>query len=469
MVGAPDAAVDVAPRPSPREDQIAVTALSFHMRSGIDGTIDVSMTDLGGRPVVLARSSSERRRGALGRQDGEGLAAAARLALRQRTAFVMVLSSSGADVSEGVDALHGWGRAAAAIAACSGVVPLLAGLTGPALSGPALMLGLCDAVVMTAEAFAYVSGPSMVEQFTGVSVTPATLGGVGVHARSSGLCALESDNPLETLADVFSYLPPHTDAAAPATETDDPWDRSAPELRAIVPARATASYDVREVVRVVADHQDLLELWARWAPQLVTGFSRIDGHAVGVVANQPRSLAGTLDIAASQKGARFVRLCDAFNLPIVTFVDTPGFLPGKDLEWRGMIRHGAGLVFAYAEATVPRLAVILRKAMGGAYIAMDSKGLGSTLCLAWPGAQPAVMGAREAVGILRRAAGPDERAELEVAYRDRFLAPWEAAERGYVDMVIDPADTRRELARALRQVSDRRERLVGRKHDAGPV
>jgi acetyl-CoA carboxylase carboxyltransferase component len=446
-----------------------VSALSFHMRSGIDGTIEVSMTDLGGRPVVLARSSSDRRRGALGREDGEGLAAAARLAQRQRTAFVLVLSSSGADVSEGVDALHGWGRAAAAIAACSGVVPVLAALTGPALSGPALMLGLADAVVMTSDAFAYVSGPSMVEQFTGVSVTPAALGGVAMHARSSGLCALESDDPLEALAEIYSYLPPHTDAPAPVVESDDPWDRAAPELRDIVPARDNASYDVRDVITAVADHGDLLELWSRWAPQLVTGFSRVAGHPVGVVANQPRSLAGTLDIAASQKGARFVRLCDAFNLPIVTFVDTPGFLPGKDLEWRGMIRHGAQLAFAYAEATVPRLAVTLRKSMGGAYIVMDSKGLGSTLCLAWPGAQPAVMGARGAVQILHRRSGPEERAELEAAYGERFLTPWEAAERGYFDMVIDPADTRKELARALLQVADRREHLVGRKHDVGPM
>jgi acetyl-CoA carboxylase carboxyltransferase component len=439
------------------------------MRSGIDGTIDVSMSDLGGRPVVLARSSSERRRGALGRADGESLAAAARLALRQRTAFVMVLSSSGADVSEGVDALHGWGKAAAAIANCSGIVPILAAVTGPVLSGPALMLGLCDAVVMGPDAVAFVSGPSMVAQFTGVSVSPAILGGVEVHARSSGLCAIESNAPLDALADIFGYLPQHNDLAAPMVECDDPGDREAPELREMVPARDSASYDVRDVVTTVADHQDLLELWPRWAPQLVTGFSRIGGFPVGVVANQPLSLAGTLDIAASQKGARFVRFCDAFNLPIVTFVDTPGFLPGKDLEWRGMIRHGAELVFAYAEATVPRLAVTLRKAMGGAYIVMDSKGLGSTLCLGWPGAQPAVMGARGAVQILHRSATDEERVAFEADYSARFLAPWEATERGYFDMIIDPADTRRELYRALVTLSTRRERLVGRKHDAGPM
>jgi acetyl-CoA carboxylase carboxyltransferase component len=440
-----------------------------NLRAGVNGSIDVSVTDVGGRTVVLARSSSDRRRGAIGRQDGESLAAAARLALRQRTAFVMELASSGADVSEGVDALHGWGTAAAAIASCSGIVPILAAVTGPVLSGPALMLGLCDAVVMNPDAVALVSGPAMVAQFTGVRVSLGELGGVGIHSRSSGLCALESEEPLDAIADILGYLPQHTDEPAPFVETDDPPDRVAEELRDIVPARDSASYDVRDVVTTIADHEDLLELWPRWAPQLVTGFSRIAGFPVGVVANQPRSLAGTLDIAASQKGARFVRLCDAFNLPIITFVDTPGFLPGKDLEWRGMIRHGAELVFAYAEATVPRLGVILRKAMGGAYIVMDSKGLGNTLCMAWPGAQPAVMGARGAVQILHRSADDEQRHQLEDVYSARFLAPWEAADRGYVDMVIDPADTRRELSRALVNVSSRREQVVGRKHDAGPM
>jgi acetyl-CoA carboxylase carboxyltransferase component len=190
---------------------------------------------------------------------------------------------------------------------------------------------------------------------------------------------------------------------------------------------------------------------------------------VGVVASQPRALAGTLDIAASQKGARFVRLCDAFNLPIVTFVDTPGFLPGKDLEWRGMIRHGAELAFAYAEATVPRICVILRKAFGGAYIVMDSKGLGNDVCLAWPGAEIAVMGAPGAVQILHRRADEDRRRELEGEYRERFLTPWPAAERGFVDGVIDPADTRAVLTSTLAALVTKRERLSGRKHDGGPL
>jgi acetyl-CoA carboxylase carboxyltransferase component len=223
------------------------------------------------------------------------------------------------------------------------------------------------------------------------------------------------------------------------------------------------------VATALSDGHDVTELWARWSPQLVTAIGRIGGRSVGFVANQPQALAGTLDIAASQKGAKFVRFCDAFNLPLITLVDTPGFLPGKDLEWRGMIRHGAELAFAYAEATVPRVCVILRKAFGGAYIVMDSRGLGNDLCFAWPCAEIAVMGAQGAVQILYRDAAPDQRAELQDEYTERFLTPWEAAERGYVDEVIDPADTRSVVARALEALESSREHLPGRKHTVGPM
>jgi len=223
------------------------------------------------------------------------------------------------------------------------------------------------------------------------------------------------------------------------------------------------------VAAALADDHDVTELWSRWSPQLVTAIGRIGGRSVGFIANQPQALAGTLDIAASQKGAKFVRFCDAFNLSLVTLVDTPGFLPGKDLEWRGMIRHGAELAFAYAEATVPRVCVILRKAFGGAYIVMDSRGLGNDLCFAWPCAEIAVMGAEGAVQILHRRAAPEQRAELQAEYTERFLTPWEAAERGFVDEVIDPADTRSVVARALDALESSREHLPGRKHTIGPL
>jgi acetyl-CoA carboxylase carboxyltransferase component len=439
------------------------------VRAGIDGTVAVAVEVVDDRRVVHARTASDRRRGALAREDGESLARAAQLARESRVPLLIELASSGADVSVGLDALHGWGTAAAAVAACSGVVPVLAAAVGPVVSGPALLLGLSDLVVMSDAAVAFVSGPAMVEAFTGVRLTPQALGGAGVHATTSGVCALEAEDAMDGMAELLSFLPDHTDGEAPRVPTDDPVDRVTPDLRAVVPDHERASYDVRDVVSLVVDDGVVCELWRRWAPQIVTAFGRLGGRAVGVVANQPRALAGTLDIAASQKGARFVRLCDAFNLPILTFVDTPGFLPGKDLEWRGMIRHGAELAFAYAEATVPRMCVILRKAFGGAYIVMDSKGLGNDLCLAWPQAEIAVMGAPGAVQILHRRTSEEDRRTREDEYRERYLTPWPAAERGFVDQVVDPADTRRALAAGLRALSTKREVLRARKHEAGPL
>jgi acetyl-CoA carboxylase carboxyltransferase component len=421
---------------------------------------------------MVVRSASGHHRGALTRADGETIAEAARGALGERLPLVMVLSSSGSEVTEGIDALHGWGTAAAGLAACSGTVPILAGVTGAAISGPALLLGLADLTVMTPDAFAYVSGPDAVEAFTGVRVGLHDLGGASVHATSSGLCALvapEADDVLELLGSALAYLPDHADAEPPRVDTDDPVDRATPELADVIPAAASASYDVRQIVTSLADDGEMLELRARWAPQLVTALVSVAGMPVGVVANQPRALAGTLDIRASQKGARFVRFCDAFNLPIVTLVDTPGFLPGKDLEWRGMIRHGAELAFAYAEASVPRVCLVMRKAYGGAYIVMDSKGMGNDVCLAWPSAEIAVMGAQGAVQILHRGVDPVERRRLEDQYEAEFLTPWVAAERGFVDEVIDPADSRRELGHALSMLVSRRERLASRKHEAGPL
>jgi len=442
------------------------------IRRGVPGTVRAGIEELGGRPAMVVRSVSTRRRGALTLADGITLRDGAAAALALRIPLVVVLASSGADVSEGIDSLHGWGQAARAMAACSGTVPVVVVVTGPAISGPALLLGVADLVVMTSEAFAFVSGPAMVEEFTGVRIGLHQLGGVAMHARSSGLCAVEAATDTDAMAHVdnlLGHLPASTDEPAPVWDAGDPADRDVPLLREIIPARTTSSYDVRHIASAVADDGEVTELWGRWSPQLVTAFARIGGRPVGILANQPQALAGTLDIAASQKGARFVRLCDGFNLPLVTLVDTPGFLPGKDLEWRGMIRHGAELAFAYAEATVPRVCVILRKAFGGAYIVMDSKGLGNDLCFAWPGAEIAVMGAEGAVQILNRGTSPEQRIALQAAYSERFLTPWQAAERGFVDTVIDPAATRRVLGDALSTLGTLREHLPGRKHTVGPL
>jgi acetyl-CoA carboxylase carboxyltransferase component len=442
------------------------------IRAAVDGTLDARVDDHLGRAVMLVRSVSDRRAGALGLDDGDTIAAAARTARQSGMPLVLVLASSGADVHEGVDSLVGWGRAAKEIVECSGVIPVLAALTGPAVSGPALLLGLVDHVVMTADAYAYVSGPRMVRQMTGNVISTAGLGGSGTHQRSTGVAARVVASEAEVddaLADLLAYLPDSVDDEPPRWPCDDPVDRPTPEAGEVIPAGATASYDVRDVIRSLADEDELLELREHFAPNLVTGFVTIDGRPVGVVANQPSQLAGTLDIACSHKGARFVSFCDAFNIPLLTLVDTSGFYPGKDMEWRGMIRHGAQLAFAYARATVPRVGLTLRKSYGGAFIVMDSKTMGCDLHLAWPSAEIAVMGGKGAVSILHRGADVAEQDALVAAYEEEYLNPWVAAERGYIDAVIDPADTRAELAAAFEVLSTKQEKLRPRRHDNLPL
>jgi acetyl-CoA carboxylase carboxyltransferase component len=438
----------------------------------VPGAVRADVRELDGRLVVWIDVDASERQGALSTSSSSQIEAAAVLALHKRVPLVAVIRSSGADILEGFSALHGWGLAARAIADCSGVVPVLMIVDGPAVSGPALLIGLADLVVMTQTSYAFVSGPTMVAEFTGVTMDAEELGGATSHARYSGaatLVAPDLDTAVEMTAHMLSYLPTHNDEEPPRWPTDDPIDRDTSAAGALIPASSTGSYDVRDVMREIVDDGDLLELRARWATNVVTAFATIGGMPVGIVANQPVSLAGTLDIPASQKAARFVAFCDAFNLPIITLVDTPGFYPGKDLEWRGMIRHGAQLVFAYGRATVPRICVILRKSYGGAYIVMDSKKMGNDLCIAWPWAELAVMGAGQAAAILQRRATPDERAAFEADYAERLLNPYIAAERGFIDAVIEPAETRAVIGHALEVLVDKRERLQARPHDNTPL
>jgi acetyl-CoA carboxylase carboxyltransferase component len=449
-----------------------VRSVSLAIRARVPGSVRADVREIDGRDVVWVEVDAEDREGALSSTSSSQVQAAAELARTKRLPLVAVVRSSGVDIGEGFAALHGWGLAARAIADCSGLVPVVIIVDGPAVSGPALLIGLADLVVMTADSYAFVSGPTMVAEFTGVAIDADELGGAVTHARYTGAATLIADNldaAIEMTALLLSYLPSHNDDEPPLWPTDDPIERSTPEAGAIIPASSTGSYDVRDVIRAIADDGDLLELRSRWATNVVTVLTTIGGMPIGVVANQPMSLAGTLDIPASQKAARFVAFCDAFNLPIITLVDTPGFYPGKDLEWRGMIRHGAQLVFAYARATVPRIGVILRKSYGGAYIVMDSKKMGNDLCLAWPWAELAVMGAGQAAAILQRRATPEERAAFEADYAERLLNPYVAAERGYIDAVIDPAETRSIIGHALAMLADKRERLQPRPHDNTPL
>jgi acetyl-CoA carboxylase carboxyltransferase component len=442
---------------------------------------DAQLTELDGRPVSLFRLEGGKHRGAIGSAEGDVLARAVRLATDLHVPVVGVVATSGADVEEGVAALHAWGGIARALAAASGVVPTLLVVVGPAVSGPALLLGLVDVVVLTSDAFAYVTAPDAITAFTGVLVDRDSVGGVAVHQRRSGVASLvvdDEDHAMEAVRDVLAYLPRSSLDDPPRSARFDPVGRRCDEAARTVPQRANAAYDVRTVVTDVLDDGSFLELRPGFAANLVTGLGRLDGRAVGIVANQPAVRAGTIDVDASEKGARFVQWCDTFNISLVTFVDTPGFEPGRDLEWRGMIRHGAELVHAYAAATVPRLSVVTRKAYGGAYIVMDSKTLGSDWCAAWPASEIAVLGAKAAVEILHRrklttvddsGARAAATAALEAEYAGELLNPYRAAERGLVDEIITPAETRLALTRALDQLVTKRETASARRHANSPL
>jgi acetyl-CoA carboxylase carboxyltransferase component len=312
---------------------------------------------------------------------------------------------------------------------------------------------------------------------TGESISQEQLGGAAVHEGASGVATFVYDDEASCLDDVrylLSLLPPNNHELPPACETGDPPDRPCPRLLDIVPADPKKPYDMREVIAEVADRGEFMELQERWAPNIVCALARLGGRTAGIVASQPMCLAGVLDIRASDKAARFIQLCDAFNIPLVTLVDVPGFLPGTDQEHGGIIRHGARLLYAYCAATVPRVQVILRKAYGGAYIVMDSRSIGADVSFAWPGNEIAVMGPEAAVGILHRrelVAASDPAAlrdRLAASYRQRLMHPYYAAERGLVDDVIDPADTRAVVLRALDMLADKRAQPAPRKHGNPP-
>ncbi|MGQ0744654.1 MAG: acyl-CoA carboxylase subunit beta [Acidimicrobiales bacterium] len=427
-----------------------------------------TLEEIDGRQVATFRIEGGPHRGAIGPVEGETVERLIHQAGRLGVPVVGWLATSGAEVGAGIASLWAWGRLARALSAVSGVVPVIMVAHGPCLAGPSLLLGLADHVVMTRTATAFVSGPSAVADFTGVHTDPESLGGSQVHASVTGLASLVVDDEEEAawaVADLLSYLPANYLCPAPRGSADDPTGRDCQSAADALPSRATASYDVRLVLGDVFDAESLFEVRDACAPNVVTAYARLGGVSVGVVANQPQFKAGTLDIEASRKAARFVQACDAFGLPIITFVDCPGYHPGRDLEWQGMIRHGAQLVHAYAAATVPRLCVVLRKAFGGAYIVMDSRGLGNDVCFAWPGAEIAVMGAAGAVAVLegRRLAAISDgaeraarQAELELDYNARLCSPVAASRRGDVDEVIEPADTRRRLASALGALASKR-------------
>ena len=387
--------------------------------------------------------------------------------------------SGGARIQEGALSLAAYGDIFLRNTLYSGVVPQISVILGPSAGGAVYSPAITDFVFMVKDlGQMYITGPDVIKAVTGEDVTHEQLGGAASHATLSGVAHFVYDSEEECLAEVrhlLSYLPSNNLEDTPLVASHGTSSMPDPDLRYLVPDDTNRPYDVRDIIYRIVDHEEFLEVHQNFAPNVVVGFGRVEGRAVGLVGNQPAHLAGVLDINASTKAARFVRFCDCFNIPLVTLVDVPGFMPGVEQEHGGIIRHGAKLIFAYAEATVPKIAVITRKAYGGAYIVMSSKHLRSDVNLVWPSAEIAVMGADGAVNIIYReeiakAKNPDKkRQELVADYQEKFANPYVAASYGYVDDVIDPADTRLRIAKALEMLQNKRDTLPAKKHGNIPL
>ena len=394
------------------------------------------------------------------------------LALKMGAPIVGLNDSGGARIQEGVVSLAGYADIFLRNTLSSGVVPQISAIMGPCAGGAVYSPAITDFVFMVEGAsYMFVTGPDVIKTVTHEDVTKETLGGSVTHNSVSGVGHFMASNDgdcIRMIRELMTFLPQNNREDPPRTPTADPVDREDKELDSIVPAESNIPYDVKEVIRRVADDGYFFEVHAQFAQNIVVGFARLDGRTVGMVANQPAFLAGCLDIDSSVKGARFVRFCDAFNIPIVTFEDVPGFLPGTAQEFGGIIRHGAKLLYAFAEATVPKVTVITRKAYGGAYCVMGSKHLRTDVNFAWPSAEIAVMGADGAVNIIYRRDLADRETKI-AEYRDRFASPFVAAERGYVDDVIEPHETRPRLIRALRMLENKIDTMPRKKHGNIPL
>ncbi|MFV0522950.1 MAG: acyl-CoA carboxylase subunit beta [Acidimicrobiales bacterium] len=436
------------------------------------GTID-------GRKVFVFSQDFTINGGSLGEVFAEKLHKLMDLALSVGAPCIGLNDGAGARIPEGVVSLDGYGGIFYRNVQASGVVPQISVIMGPCAGGAVYSPAMTDFIFMVNEtSHMFITGPDVVKTVTGEEVTLEELGGAMSHSSRSGVANFVAGDEKAVLDEVrylLSFLPSNNIEDPPVFEAADDPARPCPSLIDLMPPSPNMPYDMKSVITEVADDGEFLEYHASWAKSILCGYIRLDGHPVGVVANQPMVLAGVLDIESSSKAARFVRTCDAFNIPLLTFVDVPGFLPGVDQEYGGIIRHGAKLLYAYCEATVPRIQVITRKAYGGAYVVMDSKSIGSDLSLAWPSAELAVMGPEGATDIVYRReiqAADDpaaRRTELIEEYKERFANPWIAAERGYVDAVIDPTDTRREVIAGFEMLRSKREELPKRKHGNVPL
>ncbi len=435
------------------------------------GTID-------GRPVFVFAEDFTVFGGSLGKVVADKICKILDLAIQTGAPVIGLKDSGGARIQEGVSSLDGYGRIFERNVRASGVIPQISVIMGPCAGGAVYSPALTDFVVQVDQtSHMFITGPDVIKTVTGEEVTMEDLGGAAAHASKSGVTHFvypSGKDALEAVRYLMSFLPSNNMENPPYYAPSDRKDRSDDSLDSLIPDESNQPYDMREVIETILDSGEFFEVHEQWARNIIVGFGRLDGHSVGIVANQPAVLAGTLDITASEKGARFVRFCDAFNIPILTFVDVPGFLPGVDQEHGGIIRHGAKLLYAYCEATVPRISVITRKAYGGAYLVMNARGIRADLVFAWPSAEIAVMGAQGAVNIIHRrelatAENADERrSELITDYEQKFNNPYVAAELGLVDEIIEPRQTRVKLIRAMEMLRTKREALPPKKHGNGP-
>ena len=440
-----------------------------------DGVVTGAGTVLG-RPVNVASQDFTVMGGSAGEVHSMKVVSMMEAALTSGNPFVFINDSGGARVQEGIDSLSGYGQVFYANVKLSGVVPQISLICGPCAGGAAYAPALTDFIIQTRKANMFITGPGVIKQVTGEDVTQEELGGPDAHMAKSGVIHFvtnDDDEAILVAQKLLSFLPQNNSEDPPIVDPD--MDVSPDEsIRDIVPLEATKAYDVRDVIAKIVDRGDFLEVQAQYSMNIVVGFARVCGRTVGIVANQPSVMAGVLDIDASDKASRFIRFCNSFNVPIVTLVDVPGFLPGVAQEHGGIIRHGAKMLFAYSAATVPLITVVLRKAYGGAYLAMAARDLGADVCFAWPTAEIAVMGAEGAAAVvfareIKEAEDPDaKKAEMIESYRETFSTPFMAASRGLIDDIIDPADTRRKVAFALEQLAGKRKQRPPKKHGVFP-
>ena len=436
-----------------------------------DGVV-TGVGTINGRMVFVFSQDFTVNGGSLGEAHAKKIEKIISSAMKAKSPVIGLYDSGGARIQEGVDSLCGFGRIFQRIVDASGIIPMISVIMGPCAGGAVYAPALTDFTFMVKNtSYMFLTGPDVVKVVMHEELTKDELGGADVHTEISGVADNSYDNDVATLLNVrrfFNFLPSNNDSPAPILKTNDSISRIDTSLNTLIPLNKNQAYDIKELIYKIVDEGDFFEIKPEYAKNIVVGFARMEGKTVGIVANQPLVLAGSLDIHASRKAARFIRFCDAFNIPLITLVDVPGFMPGKDQEHKGIITQGAKLLYAYAESTVPKISIITRKAYGGAYIVMNSKHLRSDINYSWSNAEIAVLGAEGAVNIVYKKLSDDEKKEKIQEYQEKFSSPFYAASRGYIDEIILPQDTRKRICHALRFLRNKKIVPPRKKHDNLP-